>query len=201
MQDFGNRLLFQLALTTECIGCTNIILTLTLSFQLALTTECIRQIFRFSNCFNSFNSRSLRSVSWKTAWIYKRSTSFNSHPLWSVSDKDPHEQIGKYISTRPLYKVYSVNTMCIITGLNFQLALTTECILQAAIIRYDSENFQLAPSTECIEPQGNLFLCSLSFNSHPLRSVSSLVAMFLPLVAFQLALTYGAYPQTPWDNY
>ena len=55
--------------------------------------------------------------------------------------------------------------------------------------------FQLAPSTECIEPQGNLFLCSLSFNSHPLRSVSSLVAMFLPLVAFQLALTYGAYQQ------
>ena len=129
MQDFGNRLLFQLALTTECIGCTNIILTLTLSFQLALTTECIRQIFRFSNCFNSFNS----------------------HPLWSVSDKDPHEQIGKYISTRTLYGVYLFVILNILASRSFQLALTTECIKR--------RNAQ----------RKTIYF----FNSHPLRSVSS----------------------------
>ena len=105
MQDFGNRLLF----------------------QLALTTECIRQIFRFSNCFNSFNSHSLRSVSAgnkivltflfiSTRTLYGvypsvsvvslRPAHFNSHPLRSVSGNLRSICGQQNISTRTLYGVY-----------------------------------------------------------------------------------------------
>ena len=164
-----------------------------LPFQLALTTECIRQIFRFSNCFNFFNSHSLRSVS-MSVYLLRQTI---------------------MLSTRTHYGVYHSLMPSIIATKTFQLALTTECIetglMQATeISSFNSHSlrsvskeetlkekqyifstrtlygvyratrefvpmfviFQLAPATECIISGHDVFApCSFSTRTH-LRSVS-----------------------------
>ena len=122
-----------------------------MSFQLALTTECIRQIFRFSNCFNSFNSHSLRSVS-ANAIANSFASILSTRARYGAYLGKQHEYIREvHLSTRTLYGVYLFVILNILASRSFQLALTTECIKR--------RNAQ----------RKTIYF----FNSHPLRSVSS----------------------------
>ena len=143
-----------------------------MSFQLALPTECIRQIFRFSNCFNSFNSHSLRSVS-STSAVYNSIYHLSTRARYGAYLGKQHEYIREvHLSTRILYGVYLRSFFFTCGIFSFQLAPSTECILT-------QHSFQLFHwiSTRTLYGVYPLLLASVSytqdFNSHPLRSVSN----------------------------
>ena len=99
------------------------------SFQLALTTECIRQIFRFSNCFNSFNSHSLRSVS-STSAVYNSIYRLSTRARYGAYLGKQHEYIREvHLSTRTHYGVYRTRIRTNKLANIFQLAPSTKCIL------------------------------------------------------------------------
>ena len=120
-----------------------------MSFQLALTTECIRQIFRFSNCFNSFNSHSLRSVSCKQQLYVMTVKTFNSHPLRSVSSHKGICSYVRYLSTRTRYGVYPPLSNIFILAHNLSTRTHYGVYLDEGIDRELTQTFQLALTTEC----------------------------------------------------
>ena len=142
-----------------------------MSFQLALPTECIRQIFRFSNCFNSFNSHSLRSVS-STSAVYNSIYHLSTRARYGAYLGKQHEYIREvHLSTRTLYGVYPAWTYWRLWDLYFnshplrsvsciglyilsKINISTRTLYGVyhyvgRELRFFIE-FQLAPSTECI---------------------------------------------------
>ena len=134
--------------------------------------ECIGQGSARTNWQIYFNSPPLQSV-FCEYYVHYNWAQLSTRTHYGVYPASSNYTLWQWkLSTRTLYGVYLFVILNILASRSFQLALTTECIKR--------RNAQ----------RKTIYF----FNSHPLRSVSSLVAMFLPLVAFQLALTYGAYP-------
>ena len=153
MQDFGNRLLFQLALTTECIGSSSLLIISIYPFN----SHSLRSVSGKSSAFPIVLILSTRThygvyhslmpsiIATKTFQLALTTecietglmqateiSSFNSHSLRSVSRIVDAGFAQHCLSTRTHYGVYLSFPKSFLSWIAFQLALTTECISKIA---------------------------------------------------------------------